>query len=178
MNYYWRHCSAGDHVEATMECAIAVFEEAKNSMERPKYRITDVQIATLEAEIEDLLSVARAGNLKPIDEVKPIRGASELPEELRMFEIRWNDIVLYKIDMVTGGFESTSALLRLYYVESDADWFVGLHVHEKLIGQSDEETAQMQDEEIGRAVDLSNRCSGDGWNVPELEECSIPGATA
>lgn len=132
-----------------------------------KYHFTELTEGDAEALLEERLELAEKGRLTPEEHVKSIASQPQLD----MFEIRWNNIHVVDVDRVTGLYgDGHSAMVRLYYIEeSGQDWIVGLHVHEKEIGDDDAHTNQLQNQEIDKAVMLSNQLQADNWWVKELE---------
>lgn len=117
-----------------------------------------------EAEIEDRLQLAELGGLRPIDHVKRIQRVPEIS----MFEIRWNQIHVTKQDRVSGTYQGAEVMVRLYYAEEGKPWVVGLRVHEKTIGATEEETNRLQNDEISKAETYFKARRKDRWGVDEL----------
>lgn len=117
------------------------------------------------AEIEERLERAERGQLRPIEQVKVIRG---VPAAVAMFEIRWSSIVANVAHPLSGIYREKAVHVRLYFVEGRKQWIVGLHVREKVIADTDEQTRALQDSEILRAYRFYEQGVADGWGVAEL----------
>lgn len=122
--------------------------------------------ADCEAQIEDVLELAMLGKLEPVEHVKRVSGSPVRD----MYEMRWQDIAAVVEDRVSGLKSRVSVLLRLYYLEEGKQWVVGLHVHEKWVGGTDEEIKAKQDEEIDKATQIALSAESGNWGVVELAE--------
>ncbi len=112
------------------------------------------------------LESAQRGKLMGGDQLRTVRKDPRLD----MFEIRWTDIAAIPWNPVTGLFgERVDTIhVRLYYIEQGEPWVVGLVTHEKAFGDTDAETAQLQDQWIEQAVRIAWDDADDRWAVPEL----------
>lgn len=159
MDYYWRFCT-GNHIEETVQYALDLLRNSG-------YRVEGFYQDELEAQIEDLLEAAEAGELRPLDHVKSISKARPLD----IFEIRWNDLIVFKIDKVSSHYVKTSVLLRLYFVEEGDQWVVGLHLHEKQKVKDRAEEARLQNLQIDKAIQVCKESSNENWGVSALDFC-------
>lgn len=157
MSYYWRECPSGGHIEQTSEKVVSI-------LKAQGYKMNENQEADCEAQIEDLLERAEAGRLVPVEHVKRVQRAPAVD----MFEIRWNHIGVTEVNRVSGMYAGVEVKVRLYYVEEGEPWVVGLLVHEKIIGSTDEETRQLQNEKIDAAIEHCRASSARRWGVQEL----------
>lgn len=157
MDYYWRFCT-GNHIEETVQYALDLLRDSG-------YRVEGFYQDELEAQIEDLLEAAEAGELRPLDHVKRISKAKPLD----LFEIRWNDLIVFKIDKVSSQYVRTSVLLRLYFVEEGEQWVVGLYLHEKQKVKDKAEEARLQNLQIDKAMQVCEESSRENWGVSALD---------
>lgn len=157
VSYYWRMCPNGGHIEQTAE---KVVEILKNN----GHVLNGYLEADCEAQIEARLELAESGRLEPAEHVKRVRRAPEI----HMFEIRWNHIGTKRQDKVSGMYEESRAMVRLYYVEQGEPWVVGLHVHEKAFGPNDDETNRLQNQEMDKARTCFEAGADSWWGITEL----------
>lgn len=129
----------------------------------PRRSLTLMVERDIRAEFKARINSAIKGRLKPEEECKPLRSDPEL------YEIRWSDLSIPRKDLASGLYlDPDHAHFRLYYGErADRDWFIGVHVHEKVIVPNDPRaTDEGQQEEIDEAVRIF-QAPGD-WGIPEL----------
>ena len=157
VSYYWRMCPNGGHIELTAEKVVEI-------LKTNGYILNGHLEADCVGQIEAYLELAEAGHLKPSDHVKRVRRAPEI----HMFEIRWDHIGTTKQDKVSGMYEESRAMVRLYYVEQGEPWVVGLHVHEKTLGSNDNETNRLQNQEMDKARTCFEAGADSWWGVAEL----------
>lgn len=159
VSYFWRGSARGRHVEQT------VFS-AKQALKDSGAELNPIQEADFEAQIEDRLSLAQDGELIPVDHVKTIRRKPAI----EMFEIRWTDVSVNRRDRVSGLVAQEIAHVRLYYIEEGFNWVVGVHIHEKVIIEEDEQaTLDLQDVEIDEAIHFVEDHRDGWWGVEELQ---------
>lgn len=158
--FYWRYCTSGKHIDEAAD------ELMKLVRERAGQTLSPYLAARFKSQFRQRIHDAERGRLVPRDECKPIR------RDPYLYEIRWTGVEIPVVDAATGLFlEPHRAHFRLYFAEeSGARWFLGLHVHEKVVDSEDEaEVYRLQDEEIDRALEVYRRGRA-GWGVPELAE--------
>lgn len=158
VTYYWRYCVSGDHQQETVDKLLATLDG---------YVLNGNMRADAQAQFERRLRAARRGRLTPGDHVKTIRRNPEL----HMFEIRWDDVRVMKVDPVSGRYSDPFGVsVRLYYIESGESWVVGLHCHEKDFSGSEDDKRNAQNREIDDAA----ACARDGeaarWGISELQD--------
>lgn len=159
VNYYWRFCSTSNHIGETVI-------NATEKLRKNGYTISGVLQGDFEAQIEYLLELAEMGALKPIDHIKRIHRA----KPLNLYEIRWDNLKVFRTEKASGLYSQAKVRLRLYMVEEGDNWVVGLYLHEKrVIKDNSGETNRLQDVEIDAAVKLCEDCSDENWRVKELE---------
>ena len=159
--FYWSFAPRGCHIEA----AVLALQQ---SIERPSRARTAYLSADNENMFRERLRLAVRGRLRPSEHVKAVR---QSPPQMDLFEIRWQDVRIVPIDAVSGLYgNAESVMVRLYYVEQGQAWVVGLHAHEKEIGEDDSATAALQDQEIAQAVQLAKSAELSRWGVPELSD--------
>lgn len=158
VTFYWRSCVSGRHIDETVDALMA-------AVQGPNRARTYVDFDN-EAMFRTRLEMAERGRLRPDDHVKTI----SYDPSLEMFEIRWTDVCARLQDLASGlyGALVEGINVRLYYAELGHDWVVGLVVHEKAYGDTDDETRRLQNEHIQRAVTLCRADSKQWWGVPEL----------
>lgn len=162
VDYYWRQCVSSHHIFETVQKLMGILYE--------KYHLNEYKAAYAEAQFYALLEKATQGKLVPIDHVKQISRSPDVD----MYEIRWNDIEVRLVDKVTGMYgDSCSIMMRLYYFELGELWVVGLRCHEKLVGATDDETRNQQNEQIDCAIECFWETAQDRWGIPELEEALL-----
>lgn len=108
--------------------------------------------AAIRAQFRRVLKDACRGILEPVDQVKEAGHDSAIP----LYEIRWQrSIDVTERDPVTGEISHPAVLVRMYHSEpaSKPEYFIGHHVHEKLIGSGDGATSRHQSQEIRIAQD-------------------------
>lgn len=141
--FYWQYCAEDAHVDA----AVAALMKAIEGPFRHQSKYTRI---LLEERFRDLILAAEEGDLEPEEAVKRIRKEPDIC----MYEMRWSEVPVTPVDRVSGAFGDPLHLhVRLYYVEQEGyTWLLGLHAHEKRIGETDQETRDMQDAEIDIAA--------------------------
>lgn len=159
VSYFWRFTPQGRHIANTVDKCVQVLRDNG-------YLLEGCLEADCEARIEDVLELAMLGKLEPVEHVKRVSGSPVRD----MYEMRWQDIAVATEDRVSGLKDRVSVLLRLYYLEEGGPWIVGLHVHEKWVGGTEEEIKARQDEEIDKATEIALSAESDDWGVLELAE--------
>ena len=160
VSYYWRNGAPGRHVEQTVL-------DSKQALTCSGVELNPIQEADFEAQIEDRLTLAQDGSLIPVDHVKTI----QRNPSIEMFEIRWTDISVNRRDRVSGLISQGIAHVRLYYIEEGFAWIVGVHVHEKVIIEGDEEaTIELQNVEIDEAIHFVQDHRSEWWGVSEFQD--------
>ena len=160
--FYWRQGVAGLHVE----CAI---ENLMKAIQRSDRVATPYVDANHRAQFKRRLLDATRGRLTASERETPVKEIQR--PEARLFEIRWQDILVDDRDPVSWLVKpQRPALVRLYYLEpATTRWVVGLHAHEKVVIEGDDEaTRRLQDDEIEVAVVRATSQASEGWAVPEL----------
>jgi len=111
------------------------------------------------AEFRDRIKTAARGELEPVDEVKPVDIRNPPP----LYEIRWQGI--HVTDQIDGQLHHTTALVRMYHSEpaSIPEYFVGHHVHEKLVDVDDISGTQQAEIEIAKRFFDSGESSN--WGI-------------
>lgn len=112
------------------------------------------------SEFTNVLTRATRGELKPIDEVKPVDIANPPP----MYELRWQDIAVTNRD-ATGALTHSTVVVRLYHSEPDEapGYFVGHHAHEKDVATADVRGAQ--NDEIATALGWYQHGKDSLWGI-------------
>lgn len=160
--FYWRQGIAGLHID----CAI---EDLLRAIQKPDRVATPYADADHRAQFKRRLRDATRGRLVVSEGETPVKEIQR--PEARLFEIRWQDILVDDRDPVSWLVKPRRpALVRLYYLEpATTRWVVGLHTHEKVVIDGDEEeTRRLQDDEIDVAVERATGQASEGWAVPEL----------
>lgn len=158
VDYYWRHCVNANHVA---ECVARLMDCTRSSHRKSTpYLDSDNQ-----AQFEKTLGLAQKGKLRPGDHVKTVTRDPLVD----LFEMRWDNVAVIPMNPVSGLYgKATTMSVRLYYVETGEAWVVGLHAHEKKIGDSEQGTRDLQDAEIDFALQLHRSAEAERWGVPEL----------
>ena len=154
VDLYWHACvEPEDHVAAA---TAAVFR----ALGRPGRRWNPFAERMVLAEIRGRLRAAARGELRPVDQVKPIG------ERDALFEIRWLDIPVTEVAPDGSSRHSTTGA-RLLHAEPLAlsVCAVGLHAHEKPHGQDDATARARQDAEIRVALDRYHAGVGTLWGL-------------
>lgn len=160
VSYYWKYGTPGHHVEQTVSAT-------RKALESSRIELNPIQEADFEAQIEDRLMLAQSGSLIPVDHVKTVRRNPSI----EMFEIRWTDISVNRRELASGLISQGVAHVRLYYIEEGLTWIVGVHVHEKVIIEEDEQaTADLQNVEIDEALHFAEDHRDEWWGVGELQD--------
>ncbi|MEO7016212.1 MAG: hypothetical protein ABI130_11050 [Leifsonia sp.] len=102
---------------------------------------------------------AALGELEPVDEVKPVDVRNSPP----LYEIRWQGISV--TDLVDGRPVHSAVLVRMYHSEPlpAPGYFIGHHVHEKLIDVDD--ISETQQEEINIAKSFHDLGETTDWGI-------------
>lgn len=154
---YWRYCTAADqaaHIEEMVDRlmdTLKVGNRVWNPWSEP----------AVAAKFRDRLRRAAAGRLRPVDEVKPLRGGR------RLFEIRWQDIAVTEVHDGQASHHTTNA--RLIHAEPAelGVALLGLVVHEK---PQTVESKVEQDAHIDAAQNILVRAESSLWGVEPRTE--------
>lgn len=158
--FYWRECSDGQHVARAASDTIDALTASGLT------RLNPLQLADAKAQVKDRLRRARQGKLRSQEHVKRVQSKPAID----MYEMRWDDIRASRYDaldqLIAAGVD---VHVRMYYIEQPpGKWVLGLHVHEKVFHDTEEETRTAQDDQI----DIAGRILQDGaarhCGVPEL----------
>lgn len=153
--YYWRERQEQDHAECTARQVVKELRKAGYILQGN----AEIEVKT---QIKRRLKNAELGRLEPIDHVERIRRHPSL----EMFEIRWQDVQVLRKDPVSALLEDKIVLIRLYHVEfHDRTDFVGLWVHEKIIADTNEQTSELQNQEIDNAKNLWTSTYDSEWLI-------------
>lgn len=150
-------CSDDDHIAAAVAALFAAVS--------PPGRVWNPWSSSMaRAEFKRRLEKAVRGQLKPVDEVKPVDVAQPPP----MYEIRWQDIAVANL-RDDGSQEFGKVVVRLYHSEppSVPDYFIGHHAHEKDVTAEDVNAAQ--DSEIAAAVGYHDHGLPHNWGIASEE---------
>lgn len=159
VDFYWYHGGGGtaaDHIALAVDALMAAIKAPSCRLWNPyNERLT-------RAMFRKRLEKAAQGRLRPPYELKSLRGGDTL------FEIRWNDVNIH--ERPTGGPERhTSVEVRLIHAQPYDDLglcILGLHAHEKVIVEDDEEaTKALQDDQIDIAAQRFLSGRNDCWGV-------------
>ena len=141
VDFYWAGCPSEfleDHIEQAKDALFAALGERRQLLWNPHAE------AMVKAEIKDRLRQAARGQLKPVDEVKSLRGGRD-----HLFEIRWQGIAITE-RLEDGTHRHVKTNLRLIFAEPPelSVAAVGLVAVEKPEG---EEGKALQDAAINEA---------------------------
>ena len=161
VDFYWWNCNDPDPVAHIEENVSALWE----AIRAPGRRLWNpYNTATVKGEFRQRLKRAAAGNLRPIDEVKPMDPAADSS----LFEIRWNTInTVERVDGAPARFATARArLIHAEPLEPGVLCAVGLHAHEKVVFDNDPKaTRDAQDREVEFARAREAQCALAGWPV-------------
>lgn len=134
-------------------------------IDKPGRRRNDYQDLDNEAMFAERIELAERGELVPMDHVKRIQSHPNLD----MYEIRWEQVQVRATNPVTGLYEdATEVSVRLYYGEQGGTWVVGVHTHEKEICDTDQATADSQNQQIDLAAQRLHEGRASTWGIGEL----------
>ena len=159
VTFFWRNGVQHLHLDCALEALVTAIQKVNRV---PNPSLDALNRAAFRRRLKD----ATRGRLRIDDEVRSI----DRPRA-RIFEIRWQSIAVDERDPVSWMITPRgNALVRLYYVEPvKAAWVVGLHAHEKVLVEGDEqETRRLQDLEIDVAAELAAAERDTTWGVPEI----------
>jgi hypothetical protein len=119
--------------------------------------------AMVKSEFKKRIEKAAAGQLKPIDEVKGVDEDHVQP----LYEIRWQEVPVTERESPGSPQVHLQVLVRLYHSEpvSDPDYFIGHHIHQKVVGPGVDVNGQ-QDVEIAVARGIYDVGEGVRWHLP------------
>lgn len=148
-------CAVGDDFE-TAEAVLFASVSREGRVWNP------YSSAITRAEFRKRLRKAAAGELEPVDEVKPIDVANPPP----LYEIRWQGITVAE-RAADGQVSHHTALVRLYHSEPPQvpTHFVAHHAHEKVLDVDDINAAQQV--EIRTAISHHDRGVPSTWGIAE-----------
>lgn len=117
----------------------------------------------MKSEFRKRIEKAAAGRLNPVDEVKAVDEQHTQP----LYEIRWQDIPVTEREHSEAPLRHLQILVRLYHSEpaSEPDYFIGHHIHEKVVGP-DVNVRHEQDTEIAVARGIYDMGEGIRWHLP------------
>jgi hypothetical protein len=142
VDFYWFACAGPDHVKEAVDALMHAIESPPNRLKHP-YRS-----AMTRQEFVSRLTLAQAGELRPIDHVKSIEDYPTID----MFEIRWSGLTVQEKDD-SGATRFLTVEARLLYVDLPTGLRVlGLHAHEKEKLATKRQTRDAQNAQIEVAV--------------------------
>ncbi|MBM7767375.1 hypothetical protein [Glutamicibacter nicotianae] len=154
MNFHWfdGRRITGDAIEEAVE-------RCMDTVRGPDRVWNPYAEIMLKAEFKNYLRRAARGTLRPISQVATVGHDPEIP----MFEIRWQNVNVTERDPESGELTYSKALVRMYHTEPlvEPDFFIGHHVHEKIILEDPKEISRLQTKEISKAKKIYR----DGVNV-------------
>lgn len=135
-----------------------------NAIRRENRLLSEHLLATAWIEIHAKVERAIKGNLRSSSHLKQV-DRYRLPA---IFEIRWQDISILEIQP-NGSLRQLNLLIRMYHSEPAEvpDYFIGHHIHEKVILKSTETTA-LQNDEIGLARQYLEQGRSKLWGINRL----------
>ena len=151
--YGFPACSNGDDVSS----AVSVLMTAVKGGTRVWNPYAE-QMA--KSEFKNRIKKAARGELKPVDEVKPVDVRNPPP----LYEIRWIDLPV--TDRTASGTLSHSTVqVRMYHSEPATvpGHFVGHHAHEKLVNVADVNATQQV--EIKTAIGFYAAGASSNWGI-------------
>lgn len=116
----------------------------------------------VKAEFRKRIEKAERGLLKPIDEVKGVDEGHLQP----LYEIRWQEVPVTERESPESPPVHLQVMVRLYHSEpvSEPEYFIGHHVHQKVIGPGVDVYGQ-QDAEIAVARGLYDLGISVRWHL-------------
>ncbi|MGP4995128.1 hypothetical protein [Glutamicibacter ardleyensis] len=117
----------------------------------------------VKAEFKNRIKRAALGKLFPLTQVATVGYDPEVP----LFEIRWQTVNVTDRDPATGELIYGSALVRMYHSEpaNVPDYFIGHHVHEKVVDDVSQEIARLQTAEIDVAKNIYRMGQTKNWFI-------------
>ncbi|WP_286329519.1 hypothetical protein [Agromyces marinus] len=152
--YGYPQCEVGHDVNV----AVAVLVDAISPAGR-LWNPWSIQMA--KSEFKQRILRAQRGELRPVDEVKPVDVANPPP----LYEIRWQGIPVTD-QLPDGSRRHGEVLVRMYHSEpaEAPSHFIGHHAHEKDVAVEDVNAAQQQ--EIRTAIGWHNQGQPSRWGLP------------
>lgn len=153
VDFYWHgggDGTADQHIALAVEALMGAIKAPTNRLWNP------FQESLIRAEFKKRLEKAARGELKPPEELKPLRSGGSL------FEIRWQAIPVHEI-CPSGLHSHTKVGVRLIHAQPFDELglcILGLHAHEKTIIEDDQAaTKDTQDDQI----DIAERLFASGY---------------
>lgn len=117
----------------------------------------------VKAEFKSRIKQAALGRLHPLTQVATVGHDPEVP----MFEIRWQGVGVTDRNPETGVLTYGTTLVRMYHSEpvEVPDYFIGHHVHEKVIDEESKVTGRLQTAEIGVAKNIYRLGQSKKWLI-------------
>lgn len=112
------------------------------------------------SEFKNRIKRAAQGDLKPVDEIKPVDVLNPPP----LYELRWIDLAVTDRDP-NGTVSYSTVQVRMYHSEpaEAPGYFIGHHAHEKLLDVIDVNTVQQS--EIHTAIGFYKAGAPSNWGI-------------
>lgn len=151
--YGYPQCPVGDDLDTAVDVLMAAVS--------PPGRVWNPWSGTIvRREFRRRIERAAEGDLKPIDEVKPVDITNPPP----FYEIRWQGIAV--TEMQDDGSQTFGqVIVRMYHSEPPAvpEHFIGHHAHEKNVTVDDVNAAQ--NDEISTAIGWYEHGIDSNWGI-------------